>query len=160
MQDTLFENLVWATLMVAWTSLVHFAGIAALIAVIRSDRLGGGSTATVFQQGLGILFVVFGLFLLHTFEIWSYAAFYIGVGEFANLEEALYFSTSTFTTVGFGDITLDKRWRLFSAIESANGFLLIGWSTAFLVSVTARIRLLEAEFGGRDVKDAHNSSRD
>ncbi len=150
MQDVLVQNLSWATVMVAWTTIVHFCGIATLIAIIRSDRVGGASTASILRQGVGILIVVFGLFALHTIQIWSYATFYFVVGEFETLEEALYFSTSTFTTVGFGDITLNKSWRLFSAIESANGFLLIGWSTAFLVSVTARIRLLEAEMEDRD----------
>ena len=48
----------------------------------------------------------------------------------------------------FGDVVLGPDWRLFSAIESANGFLLIGWSTAFLVAVTARLRIVEAEMEG------------
>jgi hypothetical protein len=34
---------------------------------------------------------------------------------------------------------------MLSAAESANGFLLIGWSTAFLVSVSARVRAFQAE---------------
>jgi len=38
---------------------------------------------------------------------------------------------------------LDRQWRLFGAIEGANGLLLFGWSTAFLFSVTGRLRALE-----------------
>jgi hypothetical protein len=41
---------------------------------------------------------------------------------------------------------LDKQWRLVSAIEGANGLLLFGWSTAFLFSVTARMRTLEHDW--------------
>lgn len=32
------------------------------------------------------------------------------------------------------------RWRLVSAIEGVNGILLLGWSTAFFVTVVARLR--------------------
>jgi hypothetical protein len=67
------------------------------------------------------------------------------IGQFDTLEPALYFATSTFTTVGFGEIVLTPEWRMLSAAESANGFLLIGWSTAFLVSISARVRMFEAE---------------
>lgn len=145
----LANNLIWASVMVGLTTIVHLAGITALIAVVRAR--GGrenGARPPVWRQFAAILFVVFCLFGLHTIEVWFYGAFYLAVGAFGTLEEALYFSTSTFTTVGFGDIYLGPDWRLFSAIESANGFLLIGWSTAFLVAVTARLRILEAEMEG------------
>jgi len=38
---------------------------------------------------------------------------------------------------------LDRRWRLFGAIEGANGLLLFGWSTAFLFDIIRRLRTLE-----------------
>jgi Ion channel len=38
----------------------------------------------------------------------------------------------TFTTLGYGDITLDKDWRLLSSFEAANGLLMFGWSTALV----------------------------
>lgn len=41
-------------------------------------------------------------------------------------------STVTFTTLGFGDITLDENWRLLSSFEAANGLLMFGWSTALI----------------------------
>lgn len=140
----LLHNLLVSTGMVGGTVVLHFFGLAALIAVLNAPlprrlRAGGGV-----QRGLTILFTVFGLVLLHTGEIWAYAALYLSLGEFSSLEAALYFSTTSFSTLGYGDITLSHDHRLIGAIEGANGFLLIGWSTAFLVSVTARMGLLEA----------------
>ena len=41
---------------------------------------------------------------------------------------------------------LDHKWRLLGAIEGANGLLLFGWSTAFLFSVTSRMRILEHDW--------------
>ncbi|MFN3910876.1 ion channel [Hyphomonas sp.] len=141
----LLLNLLVAAGLVAITFSLHFAGLIGLMAVLR--RLGGhpGRHSSVFRQGAAILTVVFGLFALHSVQIWIYAFAYLGVGELHQLETALYFSTVSFTTVGFGDVILSNDWRMLGAAEAANGFLLIGWSTAFLVSLTARVRVLEAD---------------
>jgi hypothetical protein len=45
--------------------------------------------------------------------------------------------------LGYGDVVLDRQWRLFGAIEGANGLLLFGWSTAFLFDIIRRLRTLE-----------------
>ena len=95
------------------------------------------------HQTLIILLVVFGIFMLHTVEIWAYDVLYAVLGEFHTFEQSLYLSISAFTTVGFGDLVMTPRWRVLSAIESANGWILFGWSTAFLLTVTTRLKLLE-----------------
>lgn len=89
---------------------------------------------------------MFGIFALHTVEIWLYAALYFILGELRSFETALYFSTVSFASVGYGDVVLSVRWRLVSAIEAANGVILFAWSTAFLLGVTGRLRLLEHEW--------------
>ena len=81
---------------------------------------------------------VFGLFFLHTIEIWTWAIAYLVSGAMTTFDAALYFSATTFATVGYGDITLAAEWRLFGALEGVNGFLLIGWSTAYLVAASTR----------------------
>ena len=58
------------------------------------------------------------------------------VGDF---DTALYFSTVTFSTIGYGDIVPAHGWRLFSALEGIDGFLLIGWSTAYLITAGIRV---------------------
>ena len=40
---------------------------------------------------------------------------------------------------GYGDLTLERPWRILGAIEGANGVILLGWSTAFFISVVSRI---------------------
>jgi len=78
-------------------------------------------------------------FLSHIAQIWIWALCYLTLDVLPDLESALYFSTSAFTTVGFGDVYLDKDWRLLSSFEAANGFILFGWSTAFIFEVMTRI---------------------
>ena len=74
----------------------------------------------------------------HVAETWIWATFSHFIEEFSNFEAALYFSTSSFTTVGYGDLVLSEEWRLMGALESANGMMLFGWSTAFIFEVVRR----------------------
>jgi hypothetical protein len=94
--------------------------------------------------------VVLGIFAIHTAEIWAYAFAFQAIGAIQGFEQALYFSTVNFTTLGYGDIVLSEQWRLFAAIEGANGLILIGWSTAFLLAVTTRMRTLEHDWLDKD----------
>ncbi len=141
----LVENLALSTLMVALTVVIHFAGLASVSAIVRRRLHARPEPGPVVVQGAGVVAVVLLLFALHMIEIWTYAIVYLMLDQFETLEIAVYFSTSTFTTVGFGDLVLGEDWRLFSAIQSANGFLLIGWSTAYLVTVITRVRDVERE---------------
>lgn len=141
----LVANLLVASAMVTLTVMVHFLGLVALGAVVKRRLRAVPIPTTVLRQSGAVLFIILSLFALHMIEIWLYAWLYMVLGEFETLESALYFSTSTFTTVGFGDIYLDQKWRMLSAIQSANGFLLIGWSTAYLVSVMSIVRDIDSE---------------
>ena len=81
------------------------------------------------------------LMTLHLLEALAWAGAFMMLPEGAKLksfEEAVYFSIVTFTTLGYGDITLDPQWRLLSGIEAVNGLLLAGWSTALLFTVVQR----------------------
>jgi hypothetical protein len=83
--------------------------------------------------------VVLAVSLTLIVAIWVWALFYMLSGAIQTLEEALYFSTSTFTTVGYGDLVLSEKWRLLSSIEAMDGFLLFGWSAAFIFEVGSKL---------------------
>jgi hypothetical protein len=139
-------NLVLAAFMVGLTVIVHFAGLLLLMWLLRARGHRFRAHESAIGQGAAIVVVVLGLVGIHTVEIWLYALVYFFQGALPDFESALYFSTTSFTTIGYGDVVLDKQWRLVSAIEGANGLLLFGWSTAFLFSVTARMRTLEHDW--------------
>ena len=86
-----------------------------------------------------LIITVLGIFAAHVTQIWLWACFYLFIGALTTLESALYFSTTTFTTVGYGDVFLNEDWRLTSSFQSANGFILFGWSTAFIFEVMSRL---------------------
>ena len=142
----MIANLVLAAFMVGLTVVVHFAGLLLLMWLLRARGHRFRAHESAIGQGAAIVFVVLGLVGIHTVEIWLYALLYFIQGALPDFESALYFSTTSFTTIGYGDLVLDKQWRLVSAIEGANGLLLFGWSTAFLFSVTARMRTLEHDW--------------
>ena len=82
----------------------------------------------------GVIFVM----AVHSIQVWIWATVFLAVGAFEALEPALYFSLVSFSTVGFGDITLGPDWRLLSALTAANGFMSFGWSTAYMVELVRR----------------------
>jgi len=79
------------------------------------------------------------MFLASLLEAGTWAAVYLAVGAIPDLETALYFSTVTFTTLGYGDITLDAGWRLLASFQAANGTIMFGWSTAIVMAVIHRM---------------------
>jgi voltage-gated potassium channel Kch len=135
-----------ATFMVGLTVIQHFAGLLGLIWVLRRTGHRFRAHESAAGQGAAIVFVVLGLMAVHTVEIWSYALAYLLGGALTDFETALYFSTASFTTLGYGDVVLSRHWRLLGAIEGASGLLAFGWSTAFLFSITGRMRTLEHDW--------------
>lgn len=144
--DRMIANLVLATFMVGLTVCIHLGGLLGLLWILRDRAHRLRPHESRFGQLGVILFVVLGLVAIHTAEIWLYGLAFWAVGAVQDFESALYFSTVTFTTLGYGDIVLDGRWRLFGAIEAGNGLILFGWSTAFLLSITGRLRMLEHDW--------------
>lgn len=142
---TLPLQLALATAMVGLTVGIHLTGIAVLLAILRRHRARAVLVSDVVHDGLGIVAAAGGLFVLHAVEIWAYAALYTLADALPDFETALYFSTSTYATIGYGDVVLARAWRIVGAIEGANGVILLGWSTAFFVAVVSRIRFVESE---------------
>jgi hypothetical protein len=128
-------------LLVVITVVIHAVGTAAWLRVLGqryADENGvvrSGKTLHVLISTVIVL-----LFLL-TIEIivwaWAYLAL-LPDGQLASFEEAVYFSFITFTTLGYGDITLSENWRLLSGIEALNGIMLAGWTTAMLFAVVQK----------------------
>ena len=141
----LTTQLAIATATVAVTVLVHLIGLAVLLAILRRHRHVSQVLIASFVNGVAILLAAFGLFALHAVEIWLWAALYLLLKAFPNLEQALYFSTSTYVTIGYGDVVLPVGSRILGVIEGANGIILIGWSTAFFFSIVDRLKLLERD---------------
>jgi len=132
-------QLALASLMVVVTVLVHLFGLATIIRLIRSER--PIFRRLHFSPLTVLLGASIGVFAVHTIEIWLYAALYLAIGAFGHFEMSLYFSTVTYASIGYGDVLMPHAWRLLGAIEGATGIIMLGWSTAFLVSLLSQLKL-------------------
>lgn len=83
-----------------------------------------------------VLWLVFGLAI--SCFLWAFT--YVAVGAITMAEPAIYFAIVTFTTLGYGDITLSEQWRLLAAITALNGLIIVGLNTAFLIEALTRVR--------------------
>lgn len=120
-------------------TLVHGLG---LIGITRALRLHGERLEEHdFNWGaIGLMSATaLALFALHTAEIWIFALLYLGVDAIATLEEALFYSASAYATLGWAADYFPQEWRLVGAVEALVGFLLIGWSTAFIASKLGKL---------------------
>lgn len=78
------------------------------------------------------------LFFIHLVQTALWALVYLllpGITEFETFEKAMYFSLVTFTTLGYGEITIASANRILAGLEAINGIILIGWSTAFMFAI-------------------------
>ncbi len=134
--------------MVLVTVIVHLVGLAVLSRLLRSHhRLMHPMRIMPLTI---LLAAAVGNFTIHTIEIWLYAALYVQLGAIVGFEESLYFSTVTYASIGYGDVLLPQAWRILGAIEGATGVIMLGWSTAFLVSLLARLNMFRHDWLTRD----------
>ena len=138
----MFIQFAVSTAMLMLCIFVHGAGLFSLSRAIRSERsvermehLDPLST----RGAAFTLLIVFAIFALHGIEIWLFALMYVAVGAIPGIEDALYFSTISYSTVGYGDTLVSPEWRLLGPFESILGIILLGWSTAFFFRVLSRI---------------------
>lgn len=131
--------MVIGTVLIAFTVVIHAIVLDKLIKFLSYAHNAIFRQFKMNWRMVALIITVSGVFSAHIVQIWIWAIFYLTIGASLNLEEALYYSTSTFTTVGFGDVLLSKEWRLLGAFQSANGFLLFGWSTAFIFEVMSKL---------------------
>lgn len=139
----MIAELALATLMVSLTVAIHASGLYLLSRLLRleeRDEAREHIHAMSLRGFAATIIVILGLFVVHGIEIWLYAFVYVIIGSVDGLREAVYFSTITYGAIGYSDAAMAEKWRLVSAIEGINGIILIGWSTAFFVTIIARMR--------------------
>lgn len=98
-----------------------------------------------------ILFGILAALVAHMIEIGVFALAYAildhrpGLGDLAGADfsgqfpDYLYFSSVTYTTLGFGDVTPSGPLRLLVGIEALTGLVLITWSASFTFLHTQRL---------------------
>lgn len=143
----MLANLLAGTIMVIVTVIVHGMGLLTLSATLRRVVVRYEPHLSLAGTVVTMVLTVLGLFFLHTIEIWAWAVAYLALGALPNLQDALFFSTLSFSTLGAEPVSAATEWQLFGSFEGVNGFLLIGWSTAYLIPAWTRYGPFHEERG-------------
>lgn len=102
----------------------------------QSNRVS--QTMTLFRIVLSTVIV---LIILHLIEVMVWAfAYYLLPGEAGlnGFKEAAYFSIVTFTTLGYGDVTLNEHWQFLAGMEAMVGIAVFGLTTALSFAVVQK----------------------
>lgn len=131
-------NISIAAFMMVVTTAIHACGMMIALHEVKSNR---AASSTRLKRITTVSQIVILMFLVSLLEVLVWAITYLALNAIEGLEKALYFSTVTFTTLGYGEIVLDEKWRLLASFEAANGIIMFGWSTAIVIAVVRDIYL-------------------
>jgi hypothetical protein len=129
-----------AVLMLLACVVTHAIGLEAIGKLFRLEEEGLERRRSRHIYMLLAASLAIALFTIHALEIWLFAAFYIAIGALKSWESALFESASSYATLGFTTVKFPADWHLLVAFEGVIGFLLIGWSTAFIVTSTDKLK--------------------
>jgi hypothetical protein len=79
------------------------------------------------------------LFITHFIEAAAWGLFLWRKGLIPNFTEGVYFSATSITALGYGDVVLAPPWRMLGPLIAISGALMFGCSTAFLFLVLQRV---------------------
>lgn len=65
--------------------------------------------------------------------IWGYALYWSGLVK--DIGQALYFSGSTYTTLGYGEDIMPPAWNAITAVIALSGMFCIAWTTSVLMNI-------------------------
>lgn len=140
--------------LIAVTIAIHAVGAAGWLAYM-SHLLKNKDHLPQWQELFrAVLFTTMVLLFFHVLEVLVWAVAYYHMPDMAGLgsfEEAVYFSIVTFTTLGYGDVTLNADWNFLAGMEAMVGITVFGLTTALIFSVIQKI------WTGTKMNKAHES---
>jgi len=131
------------------TVFIHALPLGATVNFIRREqKLGRTGTGFWIDMGIVVRAIMYAL-VAHLVEIALWALLFVICGEFPDFGTAYYHSAVNYTSLGYGDVIMSPSWKLLGPLETANGMLLFGVSTAMVFAVIQR--LVESRYV--DLKD-------
>ena len=127
-----------ATFLGALTLAMECAGMAVLIHLVRAYFARGIKTQSLWHTGVLMIRFTSVTILLHLLQTLLWAAFY-RLRCFRSWESSFYFSATSYSTVGYGDVVLPPVWRLLGPVEAIMGVLMCGISVSVLFAIATRL---------------------
>jgi voltage-gated potassium channel len=127
-----------AFFLVTLTMWLECGGIATLITWARRAVSGDIQELGPFRSAALVVRVTTAVIALHGLQVLVWAGCYRWLC-LPSWESALYFSATSYTTVGYGDVVLPPRWHLLGPLESIIGVLMCGVSVSLLFAIATRL---------------------
>ncbi len=127
-----------AVVLVTLTLVLQSAGMAILIQWLKAHLAEGIHRLDRLRTAVLMVRFTSLLFFLHMLEILLWAGFYRWKC-LATWESAFYFSAASYSTVGSGDVFLQRTWRTMGPVESVTGVLMCGLSASFVFAIVTRL---------------------
>jgi voltage-gated potassium channel len=127
-----------AIVLVTLTLWIQCAGIAVIIRWARTSIQRG--VAHLSPLHAAVLMIRFSILVivLHFLQIFVWSLFYRWYC-LPSWESSFYFSASSYSTAGYGDVVLPRACRLLGPVESVTGVLMCGISVSCLFAVATRL---------------------
>ena len=138
MQIKMLNEFGAAALLVLTTLSVQCVGAAVLINWLRSALRREFRTVRMSSSAVLVMQATIGVIILQGFIILLWASYYRWLC-FSSWESSFYFSATSYSTVGYGDVLLPPKWRLFGPLESMLGVLMCGLSVSLLFALVNRL---------------------
>lgn len=135
----MFKLLLLLFILVSACVAIHGAGLVFGLRWLGGIKPRHGHHFSVPAMFWILIRVVYGLMLLHLLQIIVWAACYQWSGSLPDFSTAFYYSATSYSTVGFGDVIPPGNWRVLGAVEAVTGILMFGWSTGVLFAVANRL---------------------
>jgi voltage-gated potassium channel len=127
-----------AVILITLTLVLQCAGMTALIHWVRSQLAKGIHRFGYVRAAALMVQLTHAIFCMHVLEILLWAGFYRWKC-FATWESASYFSATSYSTVGYGDLILQPTWRMVGPVEGLTGVLMCGLSASLLFAIVTRL---------------------
>jgi hypothetical protein len=139
------HRVVTELLLITLTLWLQSAGVSALIAWVRRALREEMHTMGTFRHAALVVRLATAVVVLHGSEILLWAGFYRW-RCLPSWDSAMYFSASSYSTLGCGDVSLPSSWRSLAPLESVIGVLMCGISVSLLFAIVTRLLDHEAQF--------------
>ncbi len=133
-----FHRVVAEFPLITLTLWLQSAGVAALVTWVRRVLGGDMRKMGAFRFAGLVVRLAMAVVVLHGLEILLWATFYRW-RCLPSWDSAIYFSASSYSTLGCNDVSLPWEWRTLGPLESVIGVLMCGISASLLIAIVTRL---------------------
>lgn len=118
----------------------HVTGLVAIEYVLQTLDRRRKKPRSILLFLVMILVTAIAALMMHIAEATAWALLYMHVGAMPDFQLSMLYSLNALTSYGHTPIKLADDWRLLGAIESMNGVMIFGLSTAYMFNAMREFR--------------------